>query len=105
QSAICNLQSNFDHHFAMLRKLDSIADQVDDDLPQPAGITDQVVGDVGEDVAGQLQALFVRAQGEGLHRIAEAVAEREGDVVQIELARFDLGEVENVVDDIEERIR
>ena len=46
-----------------LGELDGVADQVDEDLPQPAGVADQVVGDVGRDVAGQLQPLLVRRAG------------------------------------------
>ena len=55
-------------------------------------------GHVGANVAGQFQALAVRAHGQRLHRVAQAFAQVEVDAVQLELARLDLGEVEDVVD-------
>ena len=44
-----------------LGELDGVADQVDDDLPQPARVADQRVGHVRRDVTGQLQPLGGRA--------------------------------------------
>ena len=55
-------------------------------------------GTSGGDVAGQLQALLVRPGGERLHRVAQRVAQAEVDRLELELARLDLGEVEDVVD-------
>ncbi len=54
------------------------------------------------DVAGQLQPLLMGAQGERLHRVAQAFAEVEPLPLQHELPRLDLGEVEDVVDDREQ---
>ena len=61
-------------------------------------------GTPGAMSAGQLQALLVRPQGEGLHRVAQGVAEVELGRVEVELARLDLREVEQVVDHHEERL-
>ena len=55
-----------DHHLALLGELDGVADQVDDDLPQPARVADQHVGHVGRNVAGQLQPLLLGPQGQRL---------------------------------------
>ena len=57
---------------AALGELDGVADQVDQDLPQPAGVADQRVGHVRRDPAGQLQALVVRPQRQGLQRLVRS---------------------------------
>ena len=59
---------------------------------------------VGADVAGELEALLLRAQREHLHRVVDRVAEPKADVIELELARLDLREVEDVVDDVEQRL-
>ena len=64
---------------AALGELDGVADQVDEDLAEPDRVADQAVGDVGGDLAGQLQALGVGPEGQRLQRVVEAVAEGELD--------------------------
>ena len=44
---------------AVLGELDGVADQVDEDLGQPAGIADQRLGHVRGHLAGQFQALLL----------------------------------------------
>ena len=61
-----------DDDLAALGELDGVADQVDQDLAQPAGVADQSVGNVGGDPAGQLQALGSGPQRQGLERFLAA---------------------------------
>ena len=82
----------------LLGELEGVAHQVDDDLPQPAVVAHQQVGHVGMDVVGQLQILLVGAQGERLHRVAEALPQVERLALQVQLAGLDLREVQDVVD-------
>ena len=63
---------NGDDDLAPLGELDGVADQVDQDLAQPAGVADQSVGDLGRDPAGQLQPLGVCPQRQGLERLVAA---------------------------------
>ena len=86
-------------HLSPLRELDRVADQVNQDLPQAAGIADEGVGNVLVDVAGQLQPLLVGPQRQRGRRLFHAVAEAEFDLLDFQLAGFDFGEVEDVVDD------
>ena len=90
---------------APLRELERIPDQVQDDLAQAAGIPDERVGRVPGDVDRELQPLLVGTEGERLQRVAQGRtgAEKLGGV-QLELARLDLREIEDVVDDVEERV-
>ena len=88
-------------HLALLGELDRVADQIDQDLPQPAGIADQRRR--ARRVARsqrQLQALRAGRARPGASSCRRARrAGRSRRCVEVELARLDLREVENVVDD------
>ena len=98
------LQRDSDDDLALLGELDGVADQVDQDLAQPAGVADQRVGDIGGDPAGQLQALGVRRSARVCSVSFHGFAQRERCRVEAELAGLDLGEIEDVVDDRQQRI-
>ena len=70
---------------------------------RPASPT-RTSGTSAADLAGQFQPLLVRPQGQRLQGVAQGVAQVEGDCVQLQLARLDLGEVEDVVDDRQQRL-
>ncbi len=104
-SSVRSMSSTCAHHLALFRELDRVADQVGEDLAQPAGVADdQGVRDGGTDVAGQLQSLMMRPQRQRFGHVAEPVGQRKRDGLQVELARLDLGEIEDVVDDAEQGI-
>ncbi len=89
---------------APLRELDGVAEQIDQHLSQPTRIADHVVGHVDGDVAGELEALLMRPVGEELERVRQAVAQAERQDLEVELAGLDLREVEDVVQDGEQRV-
>ena len=45
--------------FAALGELDRVADQVDEDLAEPAGVADEIVGNARTDLVRQLERLGV----------------------------------------------
>ncbi len=90
-------------HLAALRELDRIADQVDQDLAHPSGVADYRHRHLRRDVARQFQPLLLAAQGQRLDRVADLVVQLERNRLQLQLPRLDLGEVEDVVDDSQER--
>ena len=55
-------------------------------------------------MAGQFQALLLRPQGQRVQRVAQRVAQVEVDLIQVQLAGLDLGEIEDVVDDRQQRV-
>ena len=63
-------QLHIEHDLALLGELDRVADEVDDDLPQPAGVALHDLRHLQVDVAGQLQSLGMGPHGERLHRVA-----------------------------------
>ena len=88
----------------MLGELDGIADQVEKHLAEPGGVAYQGVGHVRLQVAGQLQALLVGARGQGAQGVADRRPQGEVSRLQLQLARLDLGEVEQVVDQAQQAV-
>ena len=84
---------------AAFGELDGVADQIDDDLPQAAQVANHLLGHLGVNIAGQFETLLLGAQGQHFDARSYAVSQVELDRFQFEPARFDLGEVEHVVDD------
>src|SRR5580700_197444 len=97
-------QVSTDYDLAFLGEFDRVADQIDDDLPQAAWITNHAYRHLGPNLARQLESLAVRSQGQSLERVLQGVAELEFDRIQIEFSRFDLGVIEDVVDHAQQRL-
>ena len=92
------------HDLARLGEFHRIADEVREHLPQPAGIAAQALGHAGLDERSELQPLAVRALGEQLHRALDHLLELEIDLLEDEHAGLDLREIEDVVDDGQQRV-
>ncbi len=92
-------------HVSVLGELDRVADQVGDHLADPPRVADDAGRDVGGDVGNQLEPLLVREQRQRLQRVLDQLADRERNRLELELLRFDLGEVEDVVEQREQRRR
>src|ERR1700722_4280049 len=86
-------------HFAVLGELNSVADEINQDLSQTVEVANQQIRDLGPDVADQSQAFLVGAYGQRLEGQVNAVSQVELGAVEVEPTRFDLGEVEDVVHD------
>ena len=91
-------------NFAPLRELDRVADQVDEDLADPSGVAHEVVGDSWTNLIRQLERLGVGERRERLDRLRQGLAQGEGHRLQLESTRLDLREVEDVVDDGQQRL-
>ena len=92
------------HDFALVRELDGVAEDVQEHLAQSAGVADEVGRHVGRDVVGELEPFLRGAERQQLGGVADGLAEIERGVVELEPLRFDLREVEDVVDDPEQRL-
>ena len=102
--AILCVQFGVQRDLAALGELDRVADEVDQHLADAAGITDQLLRQVGLDLEGQFKILFEGAQRERLQRFGDGPLEVERNLFDEQLAGLDLGEVENVVDHGQQRI-
>ena len=89
-------------HLPGVGELDGVAHQVEQDLPQPAGVADQGVGHLRLHVVDQLQPFRVGPHGQGPQGVTDRRPQREVGRVQLQLAGLDLGEVEQVVHEAEQ---
>ena len=86
-------------------ELDGVADQVGEHLPQPDRVADDAGRHVGRDVGDQLEALLVRAAAPAACSVSSTTSrERERHRLELQLARLDLREVEDVVEDRQQRL-
>src|SRR6516162_6231987 len=84
-------------HVAALSELDSVIDEVDEDLSEAQWVTHKVGRDVGLRGDEELEILFVGLLADDVRQIVENVFELE--------VSLDLGEIEDVIDDGEQRLR
>ena len=91
-------------HLALVGELDGVTHQVEEHLPQPAGVADQGVGHVRLHLVDQLQPLLVGPHGQGAQGVPDRRPQGEVGGDQLQLAGLDLGEVEQVVDDAQQAI-
>jgi hypothetical protein len=85
-------------------ELERVADQVDQDLAQPQRIAQQVGRHVGRRPQHQFQAALGGAPREQVGDLVQRVGQVERQGFQFQLARFDLGEVQHVVDDLQQAL-
>ena len=93
-----------DPHVSLLRELDGVADQVQEDLTQSARVAGQNGWNVGGNAQQQLQVLFGRPGRERTKRIGDQIAKVEVDPLEFQFAGLDLREVEDVVDQAQQGI-
>src|SRR6185436_15726010 len=93
------------HDLAAFRELDRVADQIREDLAEPSGITDEDGRNVPRDVAEQRDLLLAGADAQRADQLVEHLAYAERDLLDLELARLDLREVEDLVQQSQQRAR
>ena len=76
---------DIDDDFALLGKLDGIANQIGYDLPQPDRIADQCIRNMPPPRGRRVRDPSDGAQGEGVEGIAQRVAESEFQAFQIQI--------------------
>ena len=93
---------HLDDDFTRGGELDSVADQVDEHLPQPGHIAAHLRRNAIVHLVGEVQLLLRRLRRQQVKRVFNARAQVKRLVLQFELAGLDLREVEDVVDDGEQ---
>src|SRR4030088_1833731 len=102
---ITRVDGNPENDFALLCELYRVSDEIDDHLPQSSDIADQAVWNVGSYIEREFEALLVSAVSESSDGVRNTLSEPERRRIELEVPAFDLGEVQNVVDDVDERVR
>ena len=88
-----------------LGELDRVAEQVEQHLAHAGRIADQRVVRAGVDVHVEREALDDRLLAERAGDALDQAGQRERGLFQLQPAGLDLGEVEHVVDDAQQRLR
>src|SRR5205823_5120285 len=83
------------------RELDGVREQVEDDLPDAALVTVDEI-DVGPELEREAHAVLRRPLPHHHHAALQSLAEREGRDFELDLSGLDLGQVEHVVDQVQE---
>ena len=96
-------QFDVEPDLAPLGELDGVVDEVGKNLAQPKRVAQQALRNAGRDVGQELEPLFVRLLGREGGDGGDDFVQLELGGFEVELAGLDLGEVENVVDDGEQR--
>ena len=91
-------------HLAPLGELDRVREQVQEHLAEARHVPDDRGGGAVADQIGEVEPLLGGAGGHEIERGLDALAEVERLGLELELPRLDLGEVEDVVDDGQERV-
>ena len=94
-----------DHHLAFGRELDGIAAQVDQHLLQAQDVADQAARQRGVDLEQHLDGLVGGTGGEDRAQPPDELVRVEGLRVQQHLSGFDLREVQDVVEQPQQRTR
>ena len=101
--AVADLRHAHDD-FAVLGELHGVADQVGQHLAQRPGIAAQRRGHIAVDERRQLEPFRLRLLGQHVDRVLDRAAQVEIDLLEAQLPGLDLREVQDVVDDRQQRV-
>ena len=90
---------------AVLGELHRVAHQIDQHLPQPQIVGAEPLGQAGGNGHPETQPLLLQAQGEQVLHLVEHGLQQEGRAVDLQLAGLDLRQVEEIVDEVQQRAR
>ena len=93
-----------DDHLPVFGKLDGIADQVQEDLPQPTGITVDGRRHRGIHQAHEFQPLLLGLRLQKVQNVLHGGPKIEVNDFQFQFPRFDFGKVENIINDSQESV-
>ncbi|MGB0127277.1 MAG: hypothetical protein WBP72_06525, partial [Rhodocyclaceae bacterium] len=89
---------------AALSEFDGVAEEVHQDLAQPNWVASHTRGQLRSNPSQEFQALCLRTLGNHLAHFIDQIAQDEIDFVEFQLARFDLGEIEYLVEGGQQRL-
>ena len=93
---------DFEFDLAAEGEFDGVAEEVDEDLAEAEGVSDDGGWDIGADAGGEVEVFFSGGGGDGFDGVFDAGDEAEGSGFEVHATGLDFGEVEDVIDDDEE---
>jgi hypothetical protein len=97
-------QCRVNDNLARIRELDRVANKIHHDLPQSPTVTVEHVGNIGSNTAGQFQSFFMGTQRKCSGCSLKSFANAERFRVQFKLTGFHTGKVEQVVEQVQQRL-
>ncbi|HKP04767.1 MAG TPA: hypothetical protein VJU77_15550 [Chthoniobacterales bacterium] len=91
-------------HIPAVGELDRVVDQVRKDLTQAHRIANHVIGHPSGNIGRELKTFLVGPERERFEQVPDAISETETDIFQLHLAGFDLGKIQDIVDQPKERM-
>ena len=88
----------------MIRELDRVSDEVHQNLPNPRRVAQQQIGNPRRDLARELDVFLGSPCRENFQGIVQRVSQLEWAWVKIKLSGFDLGEIQNIVNDLQQGV-
>src|SRR5206468_2680451 len=104
ETGILRLQAGANYNIPAAGELHCISSQIQKDLPEPSSITPQASRHFRIDQAYQLQVLLAGLDGKQLGGILDDPSKIEVYIFEFELMGLNLGKVQDVVDQREERL-
>ena len=97
----------FNQHInvAVLGEFNRVTHQIGDHLLQAQRIANHIIRDIAFNVEGELKAFIVRRMCQQGHHFIQGITQQERNAFQNQLARFELGEIQHVIDDGQKIIR
>ncbi len=93
-----------DHDFPVLGELDGVAGQIEQDLLQFHPVADQRIRRLLRHAAGEAQPVLAGPHGKDVRYLLQHPPQAEGGRFQFQFARFDLGGVQQVVQERQEQV-
>ena len=90
--------------FTAFRKFDRIPNQVHQDLSQAVRVAYKLIGNPVGNLACQFDVFLSSSRGQHFESVVQGIAKPEGRRMKVELARFDLRDIKNVVDDLQQGV-
>src|SRR5207249_1263689 len=93
-----------DENLTLIGELDRVSDQIHQNLPQAIGVTNHQIGHLIRYLASEFDVLFGGSRGKNFQRVIQTIAQPEGRRMKVKFASFNFREIENVVDDLKQRV-
>ena len=93
-----------DADFALGGEADGVGEEIDEDLAHARDVAGVAERHIGRDGPEEIDAFFPALHGDAIDGLLDHDGEIEGVIFQFELARLDLGEVEDFADDGEQGV-
>ena len=92
-------------HLALMGELDGVGHEIGQHLPHPGRVAKKHLGQLGIDLGNQSDTLGLGLAVEQSHQVFHQCAQTEGNVLEQQFVRSNLGKIEDIVQNGQQRFR